>query len=130
MRLHKLQEAATWIDPFGDAHRSLVKYCRLLETVEVEATGEFVRLQRTGVGVAEPFDATIFAEAGSDRTWIELPIIPGVYAYRPRFKEPRDLSLAQHEVGSSTAWVDDAELANRRLVNEHGRAVDREGNPL
>jgi len=130
MRLYKIREAVTWIDPFGDAHRNLTQYVRVLEAIDgVEKNGEWKMLDN---GYEPPYQIWVY-EAPDGRKWVEvtnrIDFWGGTW-YRPLFDEPRDPALDKHEIGPRVAYLTEKQVRNKRCVNYDGKAVDLEGNLL
>lgn len=130
MKLYKVREPATWVDPFGDSHQNLSKYVRLLEVADVgEPTTDFKMFDN---GYEPPYKIWIY-RAEDGREWVEITNHIDFWGgtwYRPLFVEPRDPALHKGEIGPSVRWLTERELKSKRLVNYDGKAVDMEGNLL
>ena len=129
MKLFKIREGVTWVDPFGDSHAHQSQYVRVLEIIETAPNGE-VRMFDNGY---EPPYACPILEASDGRTWVEIQNRVDYWGgtwYRPLFDEPRDPALDKHEVGPVIRYVTEREMGSKRCVNYDGQAVDLEGNRL
>lgn len=129
MKLFKVREAVTWIDPFGDKHQNQTKYGRLLEVVDVEKTEDFKMLDN---GYEPPYRIWIY-KARDGRKWLEITdhvSYHPITLYNPLFDELRDPALEKYEVGPRVSWLTEREMKYKRLVNIDGKAVDMEGNLL
>lgn len=132
MKLYKVRQSATWIDPFGDSHKNQAKYVRVLEVVEPEPTGEFKRLSTGyGDGPDHNWDSEIIG-LPDGRKWVpiqnRIDFWGGTW-YRPLFEE-RDPALDPHEIGPQILWLSESDIRTKRCVNLDGKAVDIEGNLL
>lgn len=128
VKLYKVKVAEPYVDHFGDTHRNLVKYVRVIDVVEAFKNGEMKFLDN---GYSK-WESPVF-EASDGRTWVYLANkvdYTGGGFWKPLFEEPRDPALSKHQVGPSLRWIEEKEMKYNRCVDIDGRAVDIEGNPL
>lgn len=139
MKLYKVREAVTWVDPFGDKHQNLTKYVRVFEVVEPvkieQAPEEQIMLDN---GYEPPYPLDVYA-LPDGRKWAEVTdhvSYCSVTWYRPLFKDEAEIAASvydqadEYTVGPRFTWVTESEMRNKRCVNVDGRAVDIEGNLL
>lgn len=137
MRLYKVREAVTWIDPFGDRHNNLAKYVRVFEVVEptlFEQDPDHQIMLNNGYEPPYPLDVYGLDDG---RRWAQVTNrvdYAGQTWYRPLFKEPSASAVYdqadEHTIGPRIVWVTESEMRNKRCVNIDGKAVDIEGTLL